>query len=272
MERPVLPLLAGQDAHSRPTRWCCSSARRSTRSTCAPWAPRSDAARRSCPRRSRWPPTCITIGTDTIIRRASSFAGYHATGGVLRTGPVTIGNDAFVGEATVIDIDTEIGDGAQLGHSSSLHPGQRIRAGGRSHGVPAEPTDTDYKVLADAPRGSLRRLVYGMVQLLLTLVGGAAVSGVLVVVLATYPAVSAFFDPTRYSLASARFYLSIAAISVILFLAGLLLGLAVVTTASRLLIRFVRPGCTYRLYGARHFVASTMIWLSNSGILHAAVR
>jgi non-ribosomal peptide synthetase-like protein len=206
----------------------------------------------------------ITIGTDTVIRRASSFTGYHATSGMLLTGPVTIGNDAFVGEAAVIDIDTEIGDGGQLGHSSSLHPGQSIRAGGRSHGVPAEPTDTDYKVIADAPRGPLRRFVYGMAQLLLTLVGGAAVSGVLVVLLATFPAVSGFFDPARYSPASARFYLSIAAIAAILFLAGLLLRLAVATTASRLLILFVRPGCTYRLHGVRHFVASALIRLNNS--------
>ena len=206
----------------------------------------------------------ITIGTDTVIRRASSFTGYHATSGKLRTGPVTIGNNAFVGEATVLDIDTEIGDGGQLGHSSSLHPGQRIPAGGRSHGVPAEPTNTDYKVPADAPRGSLRRFAYGMAQLLLTLVGGAAVFGVLVAVLARFPAVSEFFDPTRYSLASPHFYLSLAAISAILFLAGVLLSLAVVTTASRLLILFVRPGRTYRLYGVRHFVAWAMIGLSNS--------
>ncbi|MET7996741.1 Pls/PosA family non-ribosomal peptide synthetase [Amycolatopsis sp. NPDC005232] len=206
----------------------------------------------------------ITIGRDTVIRRTSSFSGYHATSGMLRTGRVTIGNDAFVGEATVIDIDVEIGDGGQLGHSSALHPGQRIPPGERWHGVPAEPTDTDYKVLADASRGSLRRFGYSTVQLLATLVVGAALSGVLVVLLAEFPVVSSFFDPTRYSLSSSRFYLSIAAISAILFLAGVLLNLAVRTTVPRLLSLFVRPGRTYRLYGVRHLMASAIIRLSNS--------
>ncbi|GAA5142128.1 non-ribosomal peptide synthetase [Pseudonocardia adelaidensis] len=206
----------------------------------------------------------ITIGRDTVIRRASSFSGYHATSGMLRTGRVTIGNDAFVGEATVLDIDIEIGDGGQLGHSSALHPGQRIPAGQRWHGVPAEPTDTDYKVLADAPRGSLRRFGYSTLQLLATLVGGAAVSGVLVAVLPEFPPVSGFFDPTRHPLFSSGFYLWIAATSAILFLAGVLLNLAVRTTVPRLLSLVVRPGVTYRLYGVRHLVASAIIRLGNS--------
>jgi non-ribosomal peptide synthetase-like protein len=205
----------------------------------------------------------ITIGRDTVIRRASSFSGYHATSGMLRTGRVTIGNDAFVGEATVIDIDVEIGDGGQLGHSSALHPGQRIPAGERWHGVPAEPTDTDYKVLADASRGSLRRFGYSTLQLLATLVVGAA-SPVLVVLLEEFPPVARFFDPTSYALSSSSFYLSIAAISAILFLAGVLLNLAVITTVPRLLSLFVRPGRTYRLYGLRHLMASAIIRLSNS--------
>ncbi|GAA1282977.1 non-ribosomal peptide synthetase [Pseudonocardia aurantiaca] len=206
----------------------------------------------------------LTIGSDTIIRRASSFTGYHATSGILRTGRVTIGNNALVGEATVIDIDTGIGDGGQLGHSSALHPGQRIPPGERWHGVPAEPTDTDYKVLADAPRGSLRRFVYSALLLMVTLAASAAISGVLVVLLTDSPAVSEFFDPTRSSLATPRFYLSIAAISAILFLAGVLLSLAVMTTVPRLLTLLVRPGRTYRLYGPRHLAASAITWLGNS--------
>ena len=83
---------------------------------------------------------------------------HRATGrcaGKIQIGPVTIGRDVFVGEKTALDIDTAIGDGAQLGHTSSLHTGQHIPAGERWHGVPAEPTTVDYRVIAPAPGGRL---------------------------------------------------------------------------------------------------------------------
>ena len=208
----------------------------------------------------------ITIGDDTIVRRGTSITGYDATSGTVRTGRVTIGNDVFVGEAAVLDIDTGIGDGGQLGHSSSLRTGQRIPAGERWHGVPAGPTDTDYKVLAQAPRGMLRRFAYGMVQLLLVLVLSAAVTGALVALVSKLPVVSVYFDPTVYSLASPSFYLSIAAITAILFGAGILVTLAVMTTVPRLLSLVVRPGRIYRLYGPRHFAASLIIRLNNSAL------
>lgn len=206
----------------------------------------------------------ITIGRDTVVRRGCSFSGYHAENGKLRTGRVTIGNDAFVGEATVLDIDTEIGDGAQLGHSSSLQPGQRVPPGERWHGVPAEPTGTNYKVVAAGPRGPLRRFGYSVVQLLLVLAGGTVVSGAGGILLTDFPAVSEFFDPGRFPLTSLHFYAGVAAVSGTLFGARVLLGFAVMTAVPRLLQLAVRPGRTYRLYGARHFAATLIMGLSNS--------
>ena len=38
----------------------------------------------------------------------------------------------------MLDIDTSMGDGAQLGHTSSLHAGQAVPAGERWHGSPAQ--------------------------------------------------------------------------------------------------------------------------------------
>ena len=60
---------------------------------------------------------------------------------MIQTGPVTLGKDVFVGEETVLDIETSMGDGAQLGHASSLHAGQAVPAGERWHGSPAQRTD-----------------------------------------------------------------------------------------------------------------------------------
>ena len=89
-------------------------------------------------------PVCtdlLTIGDGTVIRKDSFFIGYRAHAGLIQTGPVTLGRDVFVGEMTVLDIDTSMGDGAQLGHASSLHAGQAVPAGERWHGSPAQRTD-----------------------------------------------------------------------------------------------------------------------------------
>ena len=75
-----------------------------------------------------------------MIRKDSSFTCYRAHDGRIQIAPVTLGRDVYVGEATVLDIGTTLGDGAQLGHTSSLHAGQAVPAGERWHGSPAEPT------------------------------------------------------------------------------------------------------------------------------------
>ena len=113
-------------------------------------------------------PVCtdlLTIGAGTIIRKASSFTCYRADDGLIQTGPVSIGRDAFVGEATVLDIGSSLGDGAQLGHTSSLHAGQAVPAGQRWHGSPAEPTAVNYRQVPAAGRDTLRRLAYTSMQL-----------------------------------------------------------------------------------------------------------
>ncbi len=90
---------------------------------------------------SRHVPVCtdlLTIGDGTVIRKDAFFTCYRAHAGVIQTGAVTLGRDVFVGEKTVLDIDTSLGDGAQLGHASSLHRGQAVPAGERWHGSPAQ--------------------------------------------------------------------------------------------------------------------------------------
>ena len=62
---------------------------------------------------SRNAPVCtdlLAIGDGAVIRRDAFFSGYRAEAGVIRTGAVTIGKHAFVGQATVLDIDTSLGD------------------------------------------------------------------------------------------------------------------------------------------------------------------
>src|SRR5206468_1048992 len=89
---------------------------------------------------SRRVPVCtdlLTIGAGAVIRREAIFNCYRAQAGRIETGPVTLGRDAFVGERSVLDINTSSGDGAQLGHASALHHGRAVPAGERWHGVEA---------------------------------------------------------------------------------------------------------------------------------------
>ena len=92
-------------------------------------------------------PVCtdlLTVGAGTVIRKDALFLGYRAHAGRIRTGPVTLGRDVFVGEKTVLDIGTSIGNGGQLGHSSALYDGAAVPAGQRWHGSPARRTDVDH--------------------------------------------------------------------------------------------------------------------------------
>src|SRR5258707_2518553 len=88
---------------------------------------------------SRRIPVCtdlLTIGAGAVLRREAIFNCYRAQAGRIEIGPVTMGCDVYVGETAVLDIDTSMGDGAQLGHSSALLRGQSVPAGRRRAGVP----------------------------------------------------------------------------------------------------------------------------------------
>src|SRR6266576_6287359 len=118
---------------------------------------------------SRHIPVCtdlLTIGAGTVIRRESIFLCYRAQAGRIEIGPVTLGRDVFVGERAVLDINTSMGDGAQLGHASSLHSGQSAPAGERWHGSPARRTEVNYVRVAPARCNGLRRATYGALTLI----------------------------------------------------------------------------------------------------------
>ncbi|TLY79236.1 MAG: peptide synthetase, partial [Gammaproteobacteria bacterium] len=103
---------------------------------------------------SRHIPVCtdlLTIGAGTVIRREASFLCYRAGAGRIEIGAVTLGRDVFVGERSVLDINTSMGDGAQLGHASALHSGQAVPAGQRWHGSPAVRADTEYLRVPPTP-------------------------------------------------------------------------------------------------------------------------
>jgi non-ribosomal peptide synthetase-like protein len=216
---------------------------------------------------SRTVPVCtdlLAIGDDTVIRKESSFTGYRAVAGVIQTGPVSIGREALIGEHTVLDIGTSVGNGSQLGHTSSLQESQAVPDGQHWHGSPAQRTDVDYRSVAPIPSGPLRRTVHASSQLLsLLFVTLPLATAVGVAGLTKLPAVASFAALGAHGLTTADFYEDGLLASTALFCGAILAGAVVVVTVPRVLRRLVPPGRAYPLYGLRHGAHRAIHFLTN---------
>ncbi|MDX2816915.1 phosphopantetheine-binding protein [Streptomyces sp. PA03-5A] len=216
---------------------------------------------------SRRVPVCtdlLTIGDDTVIRKDVFFSCYRAESGVIRSGPVTLGKDVLVGEVTVIDIDTVMGDGTQLGHASSLHAGQRVPDGEHWHGSPAQPAEVDYRAVGPARCGTARRAGYSLSQLLgavLVYVPLAVAGSVLL--FAAVPQFASLLEPDPRALTTWSFYSDALVTSVALFFGAVVLGLLFTVTVPRVLNRAVRPDTVYPLFGFRYGMHRTIGFLTN---------
>ena len=216
---------------------------------------------------SRRVPVCtdlLTIGAGTVIRKDSFFTCYRAHAGLIQTGAVTLGNDVLVSEATVLDIGTSLGDGAQLGHASSLHTGQAVPAGERWHGSPAQRTDVDYRAAGPADCGPWRRAVYSVLQLLRVLLVNLPLAfGGLVALFAVVPWLAAL-DAAPQAPTGWTFYRNALATSFLLFFGSGLVVLVITVTVPRVLNLAIQPGRLYRLYGFHFGIHRTIARMSNN--------
>ena len=205
----------------------------------------------------------LDVGDHAVISRTAALQGYVAAGNRLHFGDVRLGKSAYVGHASVLDIDTAIGDFGQLGHASSLQAGQRVPDGKRFHGSPAEETQTNFVLTDEAACSSLRRatstwlLLLGAAALLAAMTAAAAyVLAFLEADLAAAPktlfAAAAVAAPTALWLASAIFF------------GRTVLGLAKVLIVPRLIGRFLAEGRIYPLFGVHHALQRASRWASNS--------
>lgn len=212
-------------------------------------------------------PVCtdlLTVGAGTIIRKDSHFLCYRVVAGRVQTGPVTLGRNVHIGEKTVLDIGTSMGDGSQLGHSSALFEGQAVPAGLRRHGSPAQPTDVDHIRIPGARCSTVRRALYGLaalLQLLLVYVPLAVGGGFLLLDLA--PRLEALFDPDVADMASVRFYAEAVGLSLALFAAVIVVGAVTVSLVPRLLNLVIRPDQVYPLYGPHYSAHRAVTRLTN---------
>ncbi|MER8060748.1 MULTISPECIES: Pls/PosA family non-ribosomal peptide synthetase [unclassified Streptomyces] len=209
-------------------------------------------------------PDLVTIGAGTVIRKDSFILGYRAHRGRIQTGRITLGEGVFIGEKTTLDIDTAMGDGAQLGHASALHRGQAVPAGERWHGSPAEPTGTDYLRVPPARCGTLRRAWFGLGTLLqLVFVYIPLAVGGMYILFTAVPAIGDRLDPDTDDLAPGQLLTDALLLSLALFLGFILVGLVVLYTLPRLLRLVVRPDRVYPLYGARYALHRVTARLTN---------
>jgi non-ribosomal peptide synthetase-like protein len=211
----------------------------------------------------------LTIGDGTVIRKDSFINGYRAHSGFIQVGAITIGKNAVISEATVIDIDTSMGDGTQLGHASSLHSGQTVPDGQRWHGTPGQQTLTDnFLTVFPARCGTVRRASYAIWQLLTLLLvylplGIGGVSLLLVAV----PRLNELMAEGAGAFTSWTFYRDALAVSLVLFFGSILAGFVIVTTVPRLLNLAIRPNRVYRLYGFHYGVHRWIVRSTNAKFL-----
>ncbi|MBI3408899.1 MAG: amino acid adenylation domain-containing protein [Planctomycetes bacterium] len=219
-------------------------------------------------------PVCtdlISIGDNTVLRKHSFVLGYKAQANYIYTGPITIGSDAIVGEASVLDIDTAIGDGGQLGHASSLQSGQRVPHRKRYHGSPAQETQADYRLVKGIECTRLRRALYSVFQLAGAFLIAAPASALLasfgfswLLWYAGQSPLNPEAPPYAVLLLSGRMALS----SLLMILGFLLVGLVIVLVVPRVLQRFLEENKTYVLYGFHYFVWKTVSVISNASFFN----
>jgi non-ribosomal peptide synthetase-like protein len=202
---------------------------------------------------SRRVPVCtdlLTIGPGTVIRKEAIFNGYRAQSGRIETGTVTVGRDVFVGERSVLDINTSMGDGAQLGNASALVAGQAVSAGERWHGCPAQRTEVNYVRVAPARCGTLRRAGYAASALLVVLLlylplveAGASLA------IGAAASLAGALAPTAHADALGALIVEAAILSLVVFFGLALIGLLLAVAVSRVLNAFIKPDTVYPLYG-----------------------
>ena len=212
-------------------------------------------------------PVCtdlLTIGKGTVIRKDSFISCYRAHDGMIQTGAVTLGKDVFVGEMSVIDIGTSMGDGSQLGHASSLHRGQAVPAGESWHGSPAQRSEVNYRVVDEVPGGTLRAALFGITQLLSVLVVVVPVLvGGIVLALVEIPQLNALLNPGPLAFTTWWFYGDVLLVSSVLFAAYVVVSLLFVGTVPRLLNLAIKPDKVYPLYGFHYGIHKAIARMTN---------
>jgi non-ribosomal peptide synthetase-like protein len=212
------------------------------------------------------PADLVSIGANAMIRKDSIVNGYKAQSNYIRIGPVSIGDNAFVGEGAIVDINTVMEDNTQLGHASSLHDGQRVPRGKHYHGCPAQETTANYCRIEPMVCTPLRRYAYSGIQVAL---GFLIAPIVPLIIYSIFPTAYDYAAEPDFAFAAGLgdhvlLGVKVLAASLVLTLVGVLTGLLYIGIVPRILNRFIEPGRTYVLYGFHYYIHLMIVRTSNS--------
>lgn len=218
-------------------------------------------------------PVCtdlLNVGDGTLIRKDVFLLGYKAKSGYIYTGPISIGKNAYVGEAGVLDIHTVMEDNTQLGHVSSLQENRTIPAGKHYHGSPAEETTSNYCLVEPKECTTFRTTVYTVIQLFSLLTLGPAVTASVLNGLYYWiiPETGGSFLQILGDFVLTFTLLELAVFSLVLFFGSILSTLFFIILVPRVLNLFLKEDQVYVLFGVHHWILKTIRALSNSKFLN----
>lgn len=173
----------------------------------------------------------VSIGTDTVVSDYAMLANSSVERGLLRIGPIVIGDSVSIGTMAVIGRNCVIGDAAALDDLSSLSTGQSIPAGERWSGSPAKCISTGREAGHDDQVSPLRRIVVGV---------GLAITAIFLPIVAILPIAPGLVAMIEIDWRSDSFLYLL--ISPFLALTYVLLMCALTVAAKRLILGSVRPG------------------------------
>ena len=185
----------------------------------------------------------------------------------MHLGSVRIGANSYLGEATVMDVNSELGDNAQLGNRSALHEGQKVAGGKKYHGSPAIVGDTDFIRVPVEDVSPARAWVYTLGQFLYgMLIGGPLVTAIMLMLMQ--------YGFTGQSVTSGSAAASISlpytlGASLAFYFGAIVIGMISVSVMPKIWNLFFRPNEVHKLFGFQYFLAQRITASSNSQFLQA---
>jgi non-ribosomal peptide synthetase-like protein len=194
--------------------------------------------------------------------------GYGAYGNRIHIDAIRVGRSAYVGEQSVLEIGSAIGDFGQLGHASSLQSGQRVPDGKRYAGSPAEETTTSFRLADETPAQPIQRALFTAFRLAFVIAVAGALTDVVVVYLMA--ALTEGDDALALKPWDATFaVLPMAAVTALSVTVGsLVAGLLAIYAVPRLANLFLVKGKVYPLYGFHHGMQELVRLVSNSAFFN----
>jgi non-ribosomal peptide synthetase-like protein len=116
-------------------------------------------------------PELLTVADGASIGTFVNIENARIEGGELIVGPVRLGKDSVVDSYSVLEENTQLGEGARLCGQSSLAAGRRIPDGEIWEGAPAQPTAQTSEPLPPRPQVSLVRRSVLALAFALTAIG-----------------------------------------------------------------------------------------------------